>query len=416
MGPFRRNAEDTSEALKRFGVDAYNALDKGWDARLGRWQSMGAAESEFRKETEQLDNAFAELVNQGNLSAATDGIDQFKQAGVEAGVPLAVLDAQFPKFNEAMKTAGANAVTVAGATGEVATGFDAQGKAAATAGLSQKELNASMSEYTSQVLALRGDQRAFEAAIDSATAAVKANGRTLDDNTEKGRANNAALDAIADAGQRLAEQTPKGSNAQEHFSKTLATTRKRLEEAAFQMTGSRKRARELATSILGVPSVKRTNISQPGMKPALSNTDSLDRRLRNLPTYKQINVNTHFYQTGKGPGTFGNGLGVRIDGARAAGGPVKAGNTYIVGERGQELFVPKEDGVIIPEVPAPGRPDALKKRRVGTPENIFHPGRNSTPSRIEFVTDGSRASQALLAILRESVRIRGGNVQLVIGR
>jgi hypothetical protein len=35
-------------------------------------------------------------------------------------------------------------------------------------------------------------------------------------------------------------------------------------------------------------------------------------------------------------------------GARALGGPVKAGMPYIVGERGQELFVPNQSGQIIP--------------------------------------------------------------------
>lgn len=39
---------------------------------------------------------------------------------------------------------------------------------------------------------------------------------------------------------------------------------------------------------------------------------------------------------------------LRIAGARAAGGPVKAGQTYLVGEAGRELFRPNVDGEIIP--------------------------------------------------------------------
>lgn len=35
-------------------------------------------------------------------------------------------------------------------------------------------------------------------------------------------------------------------------------------------------------------------------------------------------------------------------GAKAEGGPVKAGTSYLVGERGAEMFVPKTDGVIVP--------------------------------------------------------------------
>ena len=42
--------------------------------------------------------------------------------------------------------------------------------------------------------------------------------------------------------------------------------------------------------------------------------------------------------------TFITGLA----GARADGGPVAAGRAYLVGERGQEIFVPKSDGSIVP--------------------------------------------------------------------
>jgi hypothetical protein len=40
-----------------------------------------------------------------------------------------------------------------------------------------------------------------------------------------------------------------------------------------------------------------------------------------------------------------------ISGARANGGPVSAGQAYIVGERRPEAFVPNQNGMIIPQVP-----------------------------------------------------------------
>jgi TP901 family phage tail tape measure protein len=57
----------------------------------------------------------------------------------------------------------------------------------------------------------------------------------------------------------------------------------------------------------------------------------------------------------EGAGSFFNGVGDAwnrtfsgdgVDAARAAGGSVVAGKTYLVGERGQELFHPKQDGYI----------------------------------------------------------------------
>ncbi|MGB3486680.1 MAG: tape measure protein [Xanthobacteraceae bacterium] len=49
-----------------------------------------------------------------------------------------------------------------------------------------------------------------------------------------------------------------------------------------------------------------------------------------------------------GLGSLGNLFGI---GARASGGPVTAGQPYIVGEKRPELFVPSQNGMIVPQVP-----------------------------------------------------------------
>ncbi len=48
------------------------------------------------------------------------------------------------------------------------------------------------------------------------------------------------------------------------------------------------------------------------------------------------------------------GEGAVIEGARAEGGPVMGGKTYLVGERGPELFVPSRSGTIVPDVSGVG--------------------------------------------------------------
>jgi hypothetical protein len=47
-------------------------------------------------------------------------------------------------------------------------------------------------------------------------------------------------------------------------------------------------------------------------------------------------------------GFFGFGGGQDVDGMRANGGPVRAGGSYVVGERGPEIFTPSTSGSIIP--------------------------------------------------------------------
>jgi hypothetical protein len=73
--------------------------------------------------------------------------------------------------------------------------------------------------------------------------------------------------------------------------------------------------------------------------------------LNRLPTKKTINVTVSTHATGGNTAVQGYGLGYLM---RADGGPVKAGQPYIVGERRPELFVPSQDGEIIPRVPEKG--------------------------------------------------------------
>lgn len=66
---------------------------------------------------------------------------------------------------------------------------------------------------------------------------------------------------------------------------------------------------------------------------------------------------------GSGGGLFG-GIFNAIGGLfRASGGPVRKGQPYIVGERKAELFVPDQNGRIVPQVPNPPKlPDASQMR------------------------------------------------------
>lgn len=50
---------------------------------------------------------------------------------------------------------------------------------------------------------------------------------------------------------------------------------------------------------------------------------------------------------------LGKGGALPFFGARAAGGPVVNGGSYLVGERGPELFVPRQAGAIAPAASAP---------------------------------------------------------------
>jgi hypothetical protein len=78
--------------------------------------------------------------------------------------------------------------------------------------------------------------------------------------------------------------------------------------------------------------------------------------INDIPSHKDVNVN--FHVNGAGKVRLANGVQVDVGQfkARASGGPVRAGEPYIVGERRPELFVPETNGTIVPRVPQSNTP------------------------------------------------------------
>lgn len=76
---------------------------------------------------------------------------------------------------------------------------------------------------------------------------------------------------------------------------------------------------------------------------------TIDRMVANLLASQLMNWLTgDFGKTGQMGGFLSSIFGNMFGGARADGGPVAAGSAYLVGERGPELFVPRQAGNIVP--------------------------------------------------------------------
>lgn len=94
--------------------------------------------------------------------------------------------------------------------------------------------------------------------------------------------------------------------------------------------------------------------------------------------------------------------------ARAAGGPVTKGQAYVVGEKRAELFIPEQNGRIIPEVPTGARPQGgtLYAGAVGGGGGSF-----------TFAFDDSETSRFVVKMLRKGLQAGAaqGDVQFLIG-
>jgi TP901 family phage tail tape measure protein len=102
-------------------------------------------------------------------------------------------------------------------------------------------------------LSARDAARGFEEAIDAMAESLKENGRTLDTTTEKGRANEAALDAISGAGYRSAQAMAANGDSQDALAGRLDTTFNKLVENARAFTDTDEEAQALARDIMKIP-------------------------------------------------------------------------------------------------------------------------------------------------------------------
>lgn len=93
---------------------------------------------------------------------------------------------------------------------------------------------------------LEGSQDAVEAAVDDATKAVKDNGKTLDNNTEKGRNNRAALRNLASSSIAYREKLIEQGASQKKVTGTTMQAREAFIKTAIKMGATRKEAKELA--------------------------------------------------------------------------------------------------------------------------------------------------------------------------
>ena len=156
------------------------------------------------------------------------------------------------------------------------------------------------------------------------------------------------------------------------------TRRAKLEANIRQLIRAKHKAQASLNSLRGKTVIVRANIYGVG---------SVLAQLYRIPT--QINVTV--------------GTRMTLGGAFQHGGYAKSGIPYLVGEKGPEVFVPDRSGDVVPingsATRAPTAAAALAR----------------APVVLELRSSGSRLDNLLLEVLRNSIRAKGGDVQIVLG-
>ena len=296
------------ERIRGIGDAMKQVLDPGW---MQTFNFDGGVISRASAQFKELDRAMTAM-SQGGAGERAASLFRDVAAAAEAqGISVTRLVEIFPEYKRQLQqqaeAAGHTALSteelVAWMAGKLPAAM--QGAESATERVTRKmadqkkvigDVTEVMFAYANQIIAISGSEIGFEAAIDGMTEALKANGKTLDVNTEKGRANKSALNSMATASLSYIEALI-GSGAE--TSKIVGTTERARAEfvkAATAMGMSKKAAEDLASSYGLVPSEVKTTITAPGVSEARGSVEDFRARLSTLPkdvaTYIQSVFNT----------------------------------------------------------------------------------------------------------------------------
>jgi hypothetical protein len=179
----------------------------------------------------------------------------------------------------------------------------------------------------------------YAGAIDDTRQALKDNGKTVDIHTEKGRNNRKALLDLADANHDLVGAMRRNGDQSDKLVAQNEAGRRKFLDLASSMGMTKADAKKLADQLFRIPETRNTTVTANTVT-AKRSVDGLLGSIRLLPNYKTIDIK--FTTSGVPLNVIGSA------GRRAGGGPVQAGQPYVVGENGPELWVPNANGSIVP--------------------------------------------------------------------
>ncbi|MDV5147176.1 hypothetical protein R1T08_24115 [Streptomyces sp. SBC-4] len=370
------SGKTTGEAARVFGNDLGGLYDKvrtltdpsavdsiqQWIVTLGglgTWDSTPVKEG--KENLDAVDKALAGMVSSGNADLATAALKELTAEYGKGGrdtkqftqelddYEAAIADAAFEQrlAAQSMGLFGAQAM-------ETKQKLDAQK-------MGVEGLRQSLHALNETTLNARSASRGMEAAIDAANEALKKNGKSLDDNTAKGRANNQALDDIASATMKAVEAKYQETGSWTESMAVWERGRGQLVAVATQIKGNEQAAKKLADQILRTPN--KTAMLRGNMEDLQKKLDSAKSQLGKVPDARKAQVRANiaqleaqlaearrklnaidgtvatasvmvtYRQQNSGASDF-----TKMIGGYASGGDPKPGETFWVGERGPELM------------------------------------------------------------------------------
>lgn len=156
------------------------------------------------------------------------------------------------------------------------SGFAGVDAAAEDAAQKVQKLKDDIMGFGDAQLDTRAAQRSFQESVDAISESVKTNGKTLDINTEQGRNNQAALDALARSAKEQAVAIYESTGSTDELTTSLDKGRDALIKAGEEMGLTKDKAKTLADTLLGTPEEIKISVD--------ASTEKFDNKMTELKT------------------------------------------------------------------------------------------------------------------------------------
>lgn len=372
---------------------ATQAVDRSAAANNTLTDSNAQIINSMQAQTKQIADAIAADTKYEQALNEIDNATAIFNATLDAGYKSLVANAQQSALNTVAALGLGDANTLVN---------DSMYKSLTAYSLAQSGANAYLQVLDSMSGAMNnllGTEAAFTTSLSQMDTAVKANGTSLDVNKAKGAANITTFTQIANAADKAAaavwenEVNTKGNaQATDDANAKLVQEKTAFENAAIKAGFAKDSVVQLANELFKLPDNMSVDVSA-NTKPARSGVNTLISSINSESATIRINAMTGTW-TGQGGHAVQYAHGGNIS-AAASGGA--RGARVLVGEAGPELVNLPYGSSVTPNA------------------NLQSMGGGGGTVRVQLEWVGGGNDDPMFQMLRKGIRVRGGNVQKVLG-
>lgn len=306
-----------ADGIQGIGDALYRVENLDFNETMNQFTGIGDLLKPAREQLVQIDESLSDLVTSGNAEAAANSFRQIAEAGAESGVAAEVTAGHFTKYQDALRKQASllkvsltdeeiyqwalgNTPPLIDAAAASAEGQTAVAKAQAEAneatasalaevGLSAQGTVDSLGKlldamFASGLVQLSANEASirWQESLESLDSSIAKYGTSLDITTEAGKANQRALDGMADAG--IANMTAMANNGatQQELQGKLRGTYDSLVQAGgrFGMAGAE--ADKMAREVLGIPDDANVDTAIQNYVDSMAKLNGINNTVNNL--------------------------------------------------------------------------------------------------------------------------------------